>query len=194
MNGSVRRPIEVALVVGSARDGRLAPDVAGWFREVAGRRDDLAVDVVDVADALLPADLDPGHAATAALRPRIAGAEAYVLVVPEYNRSVPGPLKTLIDSFQSEWLAKPVGFVSYGLSMAGGVRAVEHLRQIFAEFHCVGMKDIVAFPRILDHYDAEGRFPADAEGAEAAAKLMLDQLLWWARALREAKAVRPYGT
>lgn len=78
--------------------------------------------------------------------------------------------------------------------MAGGVRAVEHLRQIFAEFHCVGMKDIVTFPRILEHYDAEGRFPADPEGAEAAAKLMLDQLLWWARALREAKAGRPYGT
>ncbi|MFJ1974547.1 NADPH-dependent FMN reductase [Streptomyces sp. NPDC087903] len=188
------RPVEVTLVVGSARDGRLAPDVAGWFRQVAARRDDLVIDVVDVADTPLPADLNPNHPHTAALRPRIAGAEAYVLVVPEYNRSVPGPLKTLIDSFQTEWLAKPVGFVSYGLSMAGGVRAVEHLRQIFAEFHCVGMKDVVTFPRILEHYDAEGRFPAEPEGAEAAAKLMLDQLLWWARALREAKAGRPYGT
>lgn len=187
-------PVDVTLLVGSARDGRLAPDIAGWFRQVAGKRDDLVVDVVDVADWPLPADLDPDHPDTTALRPRLTRAEAYVVVVPEYNRSIPGPLKTLIDSFQSEWHAKPVGFVSYGLSMAGGVRAVEHLRQIFAEFHCVGMKDIVTFPRIFEHYDAEGRFPADPEGAEAAAKLMLDQLLWWARALREAKALRPYGT
>lgn len=48
------RPVEVTLVVGSARDGRLAPDVAGWFRQVAARRDDLVIDVVDVADTPCP--------------------------------------------------------------------------------------------------------------------------------------------
>jgi NAD(P)H-dependent FMN reductase len=191
--GLVTRPARVALLVGSARDGRLAPDVAGWFARVAARRDDLVLDVVDVAEHLLPASLDADDPRAAALRPRLAGAEAYVVVVPEYNRSVPGPLKTLIDSFQSEWEAKPVGFVGYGLGMAGGVRAIEHLRQIFAEFHCVGMKDTVTFPRVLEHYDADGTFPAEPAGAEAAAKLMLDQLLWWATALRDAKAVRPYS-
>ncbi|MGW1325239.1 NADPH-dependent FMN reductase [Streptomyces antibioticus] len=105
-----------------------------------------------------------------ALRPRRAAADAFVLVVPEYNRSVPGPL-----------------------SLTGGVRAVEHLRQVSAEFHAVGMKDAVLFPRVLEHYDAQGRFPAEPEGPEAAAKFMLDQLLWWALALRDAKSVRPYG-
>lgn len=191
--GRATRPVRVALLVGSARDGRLAPDIAGWFARVAGRRDDLVLDVVDVAEHPLPASLDAADPRAGALRPRLAGAEAYVIVVPEYNRSVPGPLKTLIDSFQNEWEAKPVGFVGYGLGMAGGVRAIEHLRQIFAEFHCVGMKDVVTFPRVLEHYDSEGRFPVDAEGAEGAAKLMLDQLLWWATALREAKMLRPYG-
>ncbi|MEU6195309.1 NAD(P)H-dependent oxidoreductase [Streptomyces sp. NPDC047061] len=192
--GPVTRPVRVALLVGSARDGRLAPDVAGWFARVAARRDDLVLDVVDVAEHLLPASLDEADPRAAALRPRLGGAEAYVVVVPEYNRSVPGPLKTLIDSFQTEWEAKPVGFVGYGLGMAGGVRAIEHLRQIFAEFHCVGMKDVVTFPRVLEHYSADGTFPAEPEGAESAAKLMLDQLTWWATALRDAKATRPYGT
>jgi NAD(P)H-dependent FMN reductase len=78
--------------------------------------------------------------------------------------------------------------------MAGGVRAVEHLRQIFAEFHAVGMKDVVIFPRVLEHFDAEGNFPANSDGCDAAAKTMLDQLGWWALALREAKAKHPYGT
>ncbi|MEV7882113.1 NADPH-dependent FMN reductase [Streptomyces microflavus] len=187
-------PAKVVVVVASVRAGRLAPDVAGWFTSVAGVRDDLVLDVVDVADHELPGSLDASDPVAAALRPRLSAAEAFVLIAPEYNRSVPGPLKTLIDSFQAEWEAKPVGFVSYGLSLAGGVRAVEHLRQIFAEFHAVGMKDAVLFPRILEHYDAQGRFPAEPEGAEAAAKLLLDQLLWWARALRDAKSVRPYGS
>jgi NAD(P)H-dependent FMN reductase len=78
--------------------------------------------------------------------------------------------------------------------MAGGVRAVEHLRQIFAEFHCVGMKDIVTFPRILDHFDSDGHFTPDLAGCNAAAKIMIDQLGWWANALRDAKAKHPYLT
>lgn len=185
-------PVNVTVVVGSTRDGRLAPTVARWFMGQLAQRQDIVADVVDVADSPMPNSLADTDPAVRALRPRLRRADAFVLIVPEYNRSVPGPLKTLIDCYNPEWEAKPVGFVSYGLSMAGGVRAVEHLRQIFAEFHSVGMKDIVTFPRILDQFDENGNFPVDQAGAAAAAKLMLDQLVWWALALREAKARRPY--
>ena len=185
-------PVRVMVIVASTRDGRLAPAIGAWFLEQLGQREDMAADVVDLDDTPLPDSLDASDPRVEALRPRLLAADAFVVVVPEYNRSVPGPLKTLIDIYNPEWEAKPFGFVSYGLSMAGGVRAVEHLRQIFAEFHSVGMKDIVTFPRILEHFDAEGRFPAYPEGCNAAAKIMLDQLGWWALALREAKAKRPY--
>jgi len=182
------------VIVGSTRDGRLAPKVAQWFLGQAAQREDMVVDVVDLAEVPLPNSLDENDAEVVALRPRLAASDAFVLIVPEYNRGVPGPLKTAIDCFNAEWEAKPVGFVSYGLSMAGGVRAVEHLRQIFAEFHSVGMKDIVTFPRVLEHFDAAGNFPTNPDGCNAAAKLMFDQLGWWAGALRDAKAQRPYGT
>lgn len=186
-------PIRVVVIVGSARQGRLAPELTRWFLGQLDQRDDMVTDVVDLADTPLPENLDDTDPRVCALRPRLAQADAFVLVVPEYNRGIPGPLKTAIDNFNAEWVAKPVGFVSYGLSMAGGVRAVEHLRQIFAEFHAVGMKDIVTFPRIGDHFDADGNFTAGTDAANAAAKLMLDQLAWWALALREAQARRPYG-
>jgi len=185
-------PVRVMVIVGSTREGRLAPAIGAWFLEQLGQREDMTADVVDLDDTPLPDSLDADDPRVAALRPRLLAADAFVVIVPEYNRSVPGPLKTLIDTYNAEWEAKPFGFVSYGLSMAGGVRAVEHLRQIVAEFHSVGMKDIVTFPRILEHFDAEGRFPAHPEGCDAAAKIMLDQLGWWALALREAKAERPY--
>ncbi len=168
--------------------------MAQWFEGQIGQRDDMVTDVVDLLDDPLPDSLDDKAPAVRALRPRLAEADAFVLIVPEYNRSIPGPLKTAIDCFQSEWEAKPVGFVSYGLGMAGGVRAVEHLRQIFAEFHAVGVKDIVTFPRIMEHFDAEGNFPVNSSGCDAAAKTMLDELAWWGRALREAKAQHPYGS
>lgn len=187
------KPVHVAVVVGSTRDGRLAPSVAEWMLTQTAKRDDVTTDTIDLACTRLPCSLDERAPEVSALRPRLASADAFVFVVPEYNRSIPGPLKTLIDCFNREWVAKPVGFVSYGLSLAGGFRAVEHLRQIFAEFHSVGMKDIVAFPRVLGHFDSAGAFAPRAEGV-AAAKLMLDELVWWALALREAKRFRPYLT
>ena len=142
-------PVRVMVIVASTRDGRLAPAVGAWFLEQLGQREDMAADVVDLDDTPLPDSLDADDPRVTALRPRLLAADAFVVIVPEYNRSVPGPLKTLIDTYNAEWEAKPFGFVSYGLSMAGGVRAVEHLRQIVAEFHSLGMKDIVTFPRIL---------------------------------------------
>jgi NAD(P)H-dependent FMN reductase len=187
------QPIRVTVIVSSMREGRLAPIISSWFTTQITQRADMVTDVVDLNDYELPNTLSATDPAVVALQPHIAGADAFVIVVPEYNRSVPGPLKTAIDCYNEEWRAKPVGFVSYGLSSSGGLRAVEHLRLIFAEFHSVGMKDSVVFPRIMDYINADGTFTANTEGCNAAAKLMLDQLGWWAHALRDAKLARPYS-
>ncbi|MFB4310296.1 NADPH-dependent FMN reductase [Actinomadura sp. GTD37] len=190
--GASDRPIRLAVIVGSVRRERLAPHVVSWFTGRLAQRDDMAADVVDLLDTPLPGSLDGDAPEVAAYRRRIGAADAYVLVVPEYNRSFPGVLKTAIDCCTVEWQAKPVGFVSYGLSRAGGLRAVEHLRQVMAELHAVGVRDSVCFPGVLDHFDDDGGFPRDEAGAALAAKAMLDQLAWWALSLREAKARRQY--
>ena len=41
-------------------------------------------------------------------------------------------------------------------------------------------------------FDSDG-LPHDREGAARAAHVMLDQLTWWAEALRDARGRRPYG-
>ncbi|WP_424185769.1 NADPH-dependent FMN reductase [Actinokineospora sp. G85] len=187
------RPIRVVVTVGSTRAGRFAPIVASWFVKRASARPDLVVDVVDLAETRLPDALTgfgslPPEAVTALL-PRLAAADAFVVVTPEYNHSYPAPIKTLIDWFFAEWQAKPVGFVSYG-GHSGGLRAVEHLRQVFAEVHAVGIRDTVSFHGARDQFDADG-VPVDTEGATRVAEVMLDQLTWWALALREAKEETP---
>ncbi|WKX71145.1 NADPH-dependent FMN reductase [Streptomyces sp. XD-27] len=192
---STTAPIRLAVVVGSTREGRFAPTVANWFADLARERDDMTVDLVDLAETELPARLSksPGPEATAALAavtPRLDAADAFAVVTPEYNHSYPAGLKNAIDWHYTQWQAKPVGFVSYG-GMAGGLRAVEHLRPVFAELHAVTVRDTVSFHNVGDRFGPDGR-PVD-DGADKAAAAMLDQIVWWARALREARAVRPYG-
>ncbi|TDD79515.1 NADPH-dependent oxidoreductase [Actinomadura darangshiensis] len=187
-----KAPLRVAIIIGSTREGRFGPTVGRWFTELARQRDDLIVDVVDVADEPPPAALGAKTSERFAdVTEKLSRADAFVVVTCEYNHSFPGTLKNLIDTHFYEWRAKPVAFVSYG-GLSGGLRSVEHLRGVFAELHAVTMRDTVSFHAPWNWFGSDGR-PNDAEGAEAAAKGMLDQLGWWGHALREARAVRPYG-
>ncbi|MEU7576469.1 NAD(P)H-dependent oxidoreductase [Streptomyces sp. NPDC041068] len=185
-------PLKVAVIVASTREGRFAPTVAAWFTAQATQRADLDLDVIDLADARLPDGLtgQPGPE-VARITPRIDAADAFVVITPEYNHSFPATLKTAIDWHYAEWRAKPVGFVSYG-GMAGGLRAVEQLRQVFAELHAVTVRDTVSFHGVWDCFDEAGAL-TDPSGPTSAAKTMLDQLAWWGHTLRDGKTVRPYA-
>ncbi|MFB7012533.1 MULTISPECIES: NADPH-dependent FMN reductase [unclassified Streptomyces] len=189
-------PLKVAVILASNREGRFAPVVSDWFLSHATRRPGIETDLIDVAELDLPIALSyrpdaDARARLAVVSPRLEAADAYVVITPEYNHSYPAPLKNLIDWHHAEWQAKPVAFVSYG-GVSGGLRAVEHLRQVFAELHGVGIRETVSFHNAGALFDEEGR-PKDSSGCDAAAGTLLDQLDWWGRALRDAKAVRPYG-
>lgn len=189
-------PLKLAVILGSNREGRFGPVVANWFLERASARGDFTVDLIDLAETDLPTapSSDPGPgplAQLAKVTSRLADADAFAVLTPEYNHSYPACLKALIDWHFVEWQAKPVGFVSYG-GISGGLRAVEHLRQVFAELHAVTVRDTVSFHNAGALFDTSGR-PKDSSGADGAATAMLDQLGWWALALREAKSVRAYG-
>ncbi|WP_131738108.1 NADPH-dependent FMN reductase [Actinomadura roseirufa] len=180
-------PLRVAVIIASTRERRFGPTVSAWFAAEAATRRDLDIDVIDVATAVPTAGLGAAPEATAAIQ----AADAYVVVTCEYNHSFPGTLKNLIDTHFVEWRAKPVAFVSYG-GLSGGLRAVEHLRGVFAELHAVTVRDTVSFHTPWNWFGEDGR-PLDPEGCGAAAKSMLDQLVWWGRALREARSASPYA-
>ncbi|MEU0568955.1 NAD(P)H-dependent oxidoreductase [Nonomuraea sp. NPDC005983] len=187
--------LRVAVIIGSTRNGRFGPTVADWFACRARRRQELKVDLVDLAEADLPgtlADQDERlPPQVLALAPRLAAADAFVVVTPEYNLSFPAPLKTAIDWFHEEWQAKPVTFVSYGRE-SGGLHAVAQLRQVFVELHAVPIRDAVSLPCYWNRFAADGSWPRPGDG-EDAVRATLDQLTWWARALRDARTKHPYN-
>ncbi|MCX4780133.1 NADPH-dependent FMN reductase [Streptomyces sp. NBC_01264] len=191
-------PLRVAVILGSVREGRQGPAVADWFLGAAGALGGLDLDLIDLADIDLPLVMpgwggSPSPQAAAALAqvsPRLAAADAFVVVTPEYNHSFPAVLKNLIDWHREEWHAKPAGFVSYG-GLGGGLRAVEQLRLVFAELHAVTVRDSVSLHGPWSGLGPDG-VPRDTAVAEGAVKGMLGQLSWWGRALRTARTSRPY--
>ena len=185
------RALNLAIIIGSTREGRFGDTVGRWFAKEAAGHGGFTVDLIDLIDIKLP----PTHQRKPtpevdAFRARLAAADAFVIVTPEYNHSYPASLKNAIDQGYVEWMAKPVGFVSYG-GTVGGVRAIEHLRHVFAELHAATIRDYVCFLMARRQFDTDGN-PIDREGPHNAAKIMLDRLAWWADALRNAREARPY--
>ncbi|MFG2445717.1 NADPH-dependent FMN reductase [Nocardia fluminea] len=187
--------LKLAIIIGSVRDGRFGPVVANWF---AQRVDDrFEVDIIDLADTVLPAlpavppALDPDPVRPAGMRDltdRLATADAYVIVTPDYNRSYPAALKAAIDWHFTQWDAKAIGFVGYS-GGSGGLLAIEHLRQVFNELNAHTVRNYVSFPRYYILFDENGQLRDPQEPAAAAAAL-LDQLHWWTSALVAAKTAQ----
>lgn len=175
---AVANILELALIYGSARPGRFCDTVAAW-----------AEDRIVGHGGFRLGTVDPAIVEEAAMRVRLARADAFVIVTPEYNHGYPAPLKALIDGTSSEWAAKPVAFVSYG-GISGGLRAVEQLRQVMAEMHAVTIRDCLALSHARKQF-RDGVLHAPAP-AEKAAELMLARLYWWAEALRHARLRHPY--
>lgn len=190
---------KLVIIVGSVREGRFGPVVASWVADRAKEHGGFDIEVLDLAEVELPLALpaeSPLFAGDSYPRPegmrrvteQLAGADAFIVVTPEYNHSYPASLKALIDWHFTQWIAKPIGFVSYG-GAAGGRHAVLHLENVFSELHAVTIRDGLAFPNYYATW--EDGAPQDPAAVDYA-KALLEQLAWWAHALRTARNAVPY--
>lgn len=187
--------LRLAMLVSCSRSSRTGAMIAEWLYETTSDLSLFAVDRLDLVGWELPPvpTLTPSPAVqeiSRRLSRRLTEADAFLVVTPEYNHSFPALLKIVIDWNHTQWRAKPVAFVSYG-GRSGGIRATEQLRQVFGELHAVSLRDGMSFHSPRDRFDADGR-PEDAAGAHTAAKVMLNQLSWWAHALADARRKYPY--
>ena len=131
----------IAVILGSVRPHRAGAQVADWVVARANTVEGVRAELVDLAAFHLPAfaeELPPMMApaedpAAVAWNEALAGFDAYIIVTPEYNHSIPGALKNALDFVVPSVLAnKAIGLVGY--SYLGGVRPVEELRDILTNF------------------------------------------------------------
>lgn len=184
-------PLRLALVYGSAREGRLCDVIAQWAQRRIARHGGFQTECIDPIDWPLFGRIGPAQEARLhRLRERLHAADAFVLVTPEYNHGYPAALKALIDACYEPWRAKPVAFVSYGAS-SGGLRAIEQLRQVYGELHAVTLRDCVSLAHARRQFDDDGEL-REPLAAHQAMSTLLTRLSWWATALRDARNATPY--
>ena len=183
--------LKIGIILGSTRPGRNGEQVARWVLEQAQQRSDASFELIDLLDYNLP-HLDEAVSAsqgryanehTKVWAEKIGSLDGFVFVTPEYNHSTSGALKNAIDYLYAEWNNKAAGFVSYGV--AGGTRAVEHLRLIVSELQIADVRAQVALSLVHDFEAYSTLVPTDRHAVALGA--MLDQLVSWSGALQSVR-------
>ncbi len=194
--------LKIQVILGSIRQGRFGDKPAKWIFDLAKKKKGLMSELVDLRDYALPfydEKISPSRLKGKYPNPavqrwanKVKEADGYIIVTPEYNHGYPAVLKNALDYIYDEWNNKPVGFISYG--SVGGARVVEQLRQVVVELQMAPIRSSIHIPPTVymavvkppeTEEEDDGANPFDALNDHATA--FLDQLIWWARALKKAR-------
>ena len=189
---------KIAVIVGSTRAARFGEKPARWIHDIASRRPDMAVELVDLRDYPMPFFDEVASNAWAPSRnevaqrwqKKVAEFDGYIFVTAEYNRSIPAVLKNALDYAYPEWNRKPMAVVGYG--SVGAARAAEQLRLIAVELQMAPIRTGVH----IQGADFMAVWKNEKQIAELTylqqnATDMLDQLVWWSKALKAAREGQP---
>jgi chromate reductase len=126
--------MDVAMIVGSLRKNSFTRKVAGALQDIAPQ--EMRLEAVDIGKLpLYNQDLeDSPPQEWIDFRKRIKRVDAVLFVTPEYNRSMPAPIKNAIDVGsrpygESAWDGKPAAVASVSPGALGAFGAHHHLRQ-----------------------------------------------------------------
>lgn len=181
---------KLKILTSTNRSGAKGRSVADWITEFAKENSDFDVELLDLAEINLPFMDEPNHPVlkdyqfehTKKWSAKIDEADAFVIVLAEYNYGYPAPIKNAIDYLHQEWKYKPVGFVSYG-GISAGLRAVQMLKQVLTTLSMMPLTQQVNLPFFSKEIDENGVFHPN-DSAIRSAGVMLDELKKWSKSMK----------
>ena len=188
--------LKIKIILASIRNNRFGDKPANWISALAEQMPEFSVEILDLkdyqfplfAEAISPAQVEGSYGKPEVDKwaGKIAEADGFIFVIPEYNHGCPPSLINNLDYIYKEWNKKPMCVVSYG--GVGGARAVEQLRTIVIEQQMVPLRNSVNImnPWMLSEMDNSLKAGA-LDGYVKTAQNMLVQLFWWANVLKEAR-------
>ncbi len=126
--------MKALLVTGTVREGNKSQKVAGeafrHFSEVGESKVfDLCEKEIPLMEQRLTVDESPPEDVEE-FKELVDWSDVIILVTPEYNHSIPGALKNLIDYLYEEYQDKAFSYITVSAGGFGGVRAQSHLHDI----------------------------------------------------------------
>ncbi len=170
-------PYKVAVLVGSLRKASINRKLAETL--VALAPDSLQLEIVEIGDLPLyneDIDVEPYPASYLRFREQLEKADALLFVTPEYNRSIPAPMKNAIDVGsrpygKSHFGGKPGAVLSASPGAIGGFGANHHLRQ------CMVFLDVYMLQQPESYLGGAGSFFDDSGKPSDSIKGFLEKFI-----------------
>jgi NAD(P)H-dependent FMN reductase len=147
----------IAVLAGTTRPKRLSINAAHYVADFGRTLPETEIVFVDPRELNLPDDGDDPETRDPRYSDVTVRADAFFIVTPEYNHSIPGSLKRMLDSEYANYYHKPVALASPSNGPWGGVRVCEALLPVL---HTLGMlvaQNVVHFPRVQNIFDEQGK-------------------------------------
>ena len=186
-----QEPITIAILAGTKREGRRSIHAAQFVADVGRQQPGATIEFVDPAELQLPPDGAPKDGRDPRYSEITARADAFFIVTPEYNHGYPSSLKRMLDSEFDNYKYKPVALAGVSSGPWGGLRVCEALLPVCHTLRMVGVRPELYIPNVNELFDGNGQLkPEHAEQYTANAQKSYDELLWFARVLKRARAGR----
>lgn len=141
----------IYIIVGSVREGRTAIKVANWVQQATTglALKDVQTEVVDLKEWDLPL-FAGSHPPTTGIydqpkqqqwADKIAQAQAFIFISPEYNHGYSPALKNALDYVGKEWQGKPAAYIGYGST--NGSRSISQIRQVTSSLGLVDPNAVI---------------------------------------------------
>lgn len=158
----------VYIIVGSVREGRTAIKVANWIFDYLNQhhQSSIQVELIDLKEWNLSLFAGSHPPATGiydqpkqqAWADKIAQANAFIMINPEYNHGYSPALKNALDYLGKEWKNKPVAFIGYGST--NGSRSISQIRQVTSSLDMIDPNAVIEIRDIFKR-NKEEKFEAN---------------------------------
>lgn len=174
---------------GSARQGNFTQHVAKLVAEVVALRPGTTVEVISPATLNLNFNDEGESACPPELRTKVAAADGFIIVAPEYNHGYSGSLKYMLDLNLKAYIHKPVAMVGVSKGQWGGIRMIETLLHPLREMGLVATFTDVKVTHVQEEF--KDGVAVNSDNWVKRIDKMFDELLWMAQVLKTGREQVP---
>lgn len=182
--------VKIGLILASIREGRVGEMVAKWMLEesLKVKDKDVEIELIDLKDYKLPfvgvKRTEEETKAVSSWQAKMTEMDGYILVTPEYNRTIPGSLSNAFQLLYPEVANKPLAFVGYG--HMGAASAIDGFRAGLSILEVAIVQKTI---RLSFNVDFKGFGTKDVQFTpgswhQSEIKRIMEQLTNWTKALK----------
>lgn len=179
--------MRIAVISASPRAHSVTNRVAVFLQNYLAQTTEHQIDMIDVRDYDLPhlqevwTSVEKTPEPFKSLAEKMFGADAFIMVTPEYNGSYAPAMKMIFDQFPKQ-SRKTFGIVTASPGAMGGMRATQQMQLLVPALFGILSPYMLVIPAVDKKFNADGTLAE--EGFQKAVDGFIHEFMWLAESVK----------